>query len=130
METITELVLDDELVDKWIAALRSGEFTQGVGVLKSEVDDSYCCLGVLCEVAGVPFKPAIPDEVAGEEADFNINADVYLGLAIALSGRYSHVNKVGEDWDVNWVKDKLIYYNDNSGASFNDIADWIEGNLK
>lgn len=128
METITELVLDDELVDKWIAALRSGEFTQGVCMLKNEAEGSYCCLGVLCEVAGVPFKPITPNEdFTINESD--INADAYDVLAHALSERYSHVNA---DWekDVCWVSDTLIYKNDDKRASFNDIADWIEGNLK
>lgn len=35
---------------KWIAALRSGAYKQGKGRLRR--GDSYCCLGVLCEVAG------------------------------------------------------------------------------
>lgn len=34
-----------ELLAKWLAALRSGEYKQGVGQLKS--DGGYCCLGVL-----------------------------------------------------------------------------------
>lgn len=33
---------------KWIAALRSGEFRQGRGQLRR--DNSYCCLGVACEL--------------------------------------------------------------------------------
>lgn len=33
---------------KWIAALRSGEYEQGVEYLCS--DGKYCCLGVLCSV--------------------------------------------------------------------------------
>lgn len=33
----------------WLNALRSDEFTQGAGVLHSN-DDTYCCLGVLCEL--------------------------------------------------------------------------------
>ena len=33
----------------WIEALRSGEFTQGVGALRNP-DDTRCCLGVACDV--------------------------------------------------------------------------------
>ncbi len=33
---------------KWVAALRSGEFQQTKGVLRSP--EGYCCLGVACEV--------------------------------------------------------------------------------
>lgn len=34
----------------WTQALRSGEFPQGLEVLRS-ADEKYCCLGVLCELA-------------------------------------------------------------------------------
>lgn len=42
--------MNKEIKARWIAALRSGEYRQGRGWLKTE-DDSYCCLGVLCELA-------------------------------------------------------------------------------
>lgn len=34
----------------WAAALRSGEYRQGQGTLRSP-DDEFCCLGVLCDLA-------------------------------------------------------------------------------
>lgn len=34
---------------EWIAALRSGDYRQGRGQLRSE-DNSFCCLGVLCNL--------------------------------------------------------------------------------
>lgn len=33
---------------KWLAALRSGEYAQGRSALR--VNDTFCCLGVLCDV--------------------------------------------------------------------------------
>ena len=33
---------------RWIAALRSGEYTQGRGQLRD--GDKFCCLGVLCDL--------------------------------------------------------------------------------
>lgn len=38
-------MLTKELKDEWVAALRSGNYKQGTGKLKSF--DCYCCLGVL-----------------------------------------------------------------------------------
>jgi hypothetical protein len=38
-----------ELKQKWIAALRSGEYKQGKGVLRT-TEDRFCCLGVLCNL--------------------------------------------------------------------------------
>lgn len=34
----------------WVSALRSGEYKQTGGVLKSAGKPRFCCLGVLCEV--------------------------------------------------------------------------------
>ncbi len=35
--------------DKWIAALRSGDYKQTIGTLR-DATGSHCCLGVLCEL--------------------------------------------------------------------------------
>lgn len=43
-------------VSKWIEALRSGDYKQGNRLLR-DIEDNYCCLGVLCEVMGVPVEP-------------------------------------------------------------------------
>ena len=40
-----------EIADKWVAALRSGEYKQHKGGLANEQRTAHCCLGVLCEVA-------------------------------------------------------------------------------
>lgn len=45
----TQLQLD------WLASLRSGKYKQGHGYLKDN-QDGYCCLGVLCELAGFPTE--------------------------------------------------------------------------
>lgn len=41
-----------EIRDRWTAALRSGEYEQGVGSF--EEDGKHCALGVLCDVMGLP----------------------------------------------------------------------------
>lgn len=38
-----------DVKERWVAALRSGKYKQGVGFLTAE--DSFCCLGVLCDLA-------------------------------------------------------------------------------
>lgn len=43
-----------ENMRKWIDALRSGNYKQGLHQLKS-TDGAYCCLGVACKVSGLPF---------------------------------------------------------------------------
>lgn len=36
------------IAEKWVAALRSGEYEQTTGFLQTK--DGYCCLGVLCDL--------------------------------------------------------------------------------
>ncbi len=40
--------MNQEIKQKWVAALRSGEYKQGQGELNG--DGGYCCLGVLCDL--------------------------------------------------------------------------------
>lgn len=41
--------MNPEIKTRWTGALRSGEYKQATGYLRTE--DGYCCLGVLCELA-------------------------------------------------------------------------------
>jgi hypothetical protein len=40
-----------EIADKWIAALRSGEYKQTSGTLND--GGNFCCLGVLCDISSI-----------------------------------------------------------------------------
>lgn len=54
-ENSNDLAERIEGLKAWIAALRSGEYTQGSGLLVQESNGKleHCCLGVACEVAGL-----------------------------------------------------------------------------
>ena len=43
--------MNPEVKQKWIDALRSGEYKQGYGQLCQPNTVRFCCLGVLCELA-------------------------------------------------------------------------------
>lgn len=47
--------MNKEIKKQWIEALRSGKYKQGREYLC--VDETYCCLGVLCDILKVPVKP-------------------------------------------------------------------------
>ena len=40
--------MNKDIAEKWVSALRSGEYAQGVSALC--MFNKHCCLGVLCEV--------------------------------------------------------------------------------
>lgn len=47
--------MNKELAYEWADALESGKYKQGKVVLRT--GDRFCCLGVLCEILGVPSEP-------------------------------------------------------------------------
>ncbi len=101
-------ILPKEFKEKWVAALRSGEFYQIKGALVNE--DGYCCLGVACSIQKyqdryISKHQTIPDH--------------YTRVPIALRG----------DNKDNDLVDKLTTMNDINGPcarSFNHIANFIE----
>lgn len=53
--------LPEDFKQRWIAALRSGEYKQGDGFLHNPNDGTYCCLGVACRAAG--HEPETDDDM-------------------------------------------------------------------
>lgn len=49
---MTFVKLKPEIKEKFLIELRSGNYKQGKQELYNLINDSYCCLGVLCSVAG------------------------------------------------------------------------------
>lgn len=41
--------MNSRVKEKWVAALRSGEYKQGRGLLRDNYSN-FCCLGVLCDL--------------------------------------------------------------------------------
>lgn len=116
--------MNPEVKAKWLAALRSGEYTQGTGTLRDEFDN-FCCLGVLCAIAvkdGLEIDVAAPGENGawsydGEEWFLPPKVSYWAGMdkndpRIAVSG-YTRVSDL----------------NDDAGMTFEQIADVIEVEL-
>ncbi len=75
--------MQKELKTKWIEALRSGEYHQATGLLRSEntVDGSpmgYCCLGVLCDVVDSDGWTPERDEWETAEGDVEEGGLLYF----------------------------------------------------
>lgn len=112
-------VLDPELKEKWVAALRSKKFNQGFGCLKSKQDGVYyhCPLGVLAE------------ELDGRWVK-SLGSDRFA--FIPESG--------GDDWSFalatipfyvlpSYIQHSIAIMNDVQQKSFGQIADEIEEHL-
>jgi hypothetical protein len=44
--------MEKELAMRWVEALKSGHYKQGRGWLHDRGNNTWCCLGVLCDVGG------------------------------------------------------------------------------
>lgn len=93
--------MNTELLKRWVAALRSGEYEQGRGALKVTDADTgitkYCCLGVLQHI-----EPSIPPNMGG------LNHHDFIKAIDGFISQYD-----------------LVKMND-CGKTFPEIADYIE----
>lgn len=105
---------------KWVKALRSGKYKQTQKKLKDET--GYCCLGVLCEVAGKKFtnrngtyyvsrtdnSGTVPDVVKKQ-------TELYSTIGLVKNGS---------------ITESLSQFNDDRNWSFKKIATYIEKNWR
>jgi hypothetical protein len=91
-----------EIADKWVAALRSGDYDQTRSTLRSEDCSGYCCLGVLTDLYAIENNIKFED-VGGEQ----------YGSGCGLIAKPVH------EWSgiANW---KTVSASDGSLASLND----------
>jgi hypothetical protein len=91
-----------EIKDKWIAALTNGEYKQGKGYLR--LGDTYCCLGVLCEILGWKLSK------------ISNAMDKYKRLTALLGGDETrNLQRLNDAWD--------------NPSSFKHIARYIKKNI-
>lgn len=116
--TIAEL---EEHRKAWIAALRSGNYKQGTQYLR-RVDDTYCCLGVACEISGLvtPIRDA--------HICYTYGQDFYnVSLPPSVRNYYGFRSGGGEPSGNKSLK-QLWELNDLNNFSFEQIANHVEAN--
>ena len=134
--------IDPQVKQKWVDALRSGEYQQATGKLKSQ--EGFCCLGVLCDLyakehedAGWEYRgtdrPSDPTDYWYFD-DQSESLPVSVAQWVGIEGYTVHVKVLDEDYcydedeeDV-YCEVDVIDLNDN-GDSFKRIADLIEESL-
>lgn len=119
-----------------VAALRSGKYPQGTGMLKQVTPDGtalgYCCMGVMCEVAmehGVAIETAlVPVNDAVSKVTFNGSTAFLRGEVIAWLG-VGHNGVLDRDLVIGKDGDEVIsaaYANDGLKWDFERIAASME----
>lgn len=102
--------LPKEFGEKWLTALRSGEYEQGTGRLYRQSNQTFCCLGV----AGAVCNISIP---VLEKHLYFTNAEAFKVIPEELASD-------------NDISDICMGMNDLDRKSFLEIADWIEENVE
>jgi hypothetical protein len=111
--------MDAEVKRKWVDALRSGDYEQGMNRLRR--GNRYCCLGVLCSVA-------IPGEWRRDHSRTE-GDDVFIFRTPDGDVEYSISDNSGILTGIGLTEPQeadLITMNDKQDADFNKIADYIE----
>lgn len=110
--------MDPELKKRWVEALRSGEYEQGTGHLRTK-DEKFCCLGVLGDVAGYdweespgPYLLNAKGSKSGGLLPAVLNAE--LGIPSDIEIQLSNMNDGAEGY---------------RPSTFEEIADYIEEHL-
>ena len=114
------MTMNSEIKEKWLNALRSEEYQQTQGNLKT--DDGYCCLGVLCDIysqeMNVPWERDYSRSyyyMQGEGEVLPYRVQQWAGLE----------NICPEVIDEYYVNQSLVTLNDN-GMDFLTISNLIE----
>jgi len=115
-----ETFMNPQIKQKWVSALRSGEYQQTRNYLRT--DNRFCCLGVLCDLYikenNVEWEPSI-------------YSDAYMFQNMVAALPLSVIEWSGVEGYNPLVNDEigtLAGLND-SGSTFEQIADVIEKQL-
>lgn len=108
----------EDLKKHWITALRSEKYKQGKRALYDKRSDSYCCLGVLCEISGLKKESFSSASSVMKYTFDNNSCSAFLPPAFTVYAELPFP-----------VQFKLQDMNDNQECSFDDIADFIEETL-
>lgn len=127
------LKISARIKELWVAALRSGKYKQGKGLLRNDKDE-FCCWGVLCDLAAKEHPEQfgfIPLQRKYQGSNSYMPCDgvcLWAGMEIDRDdGLLRDVTKTIGNYkvDIDCVKSFLSQHND-AGKTFAQIADAIE----
>jgi hypothetical protein len=134
--------MKQNVMKKWVKALRSGKYKQGQGTLKqynSKGQPEHCCLGVLCELYNEEMKKSKKKMLSVTTSDndsdfshgycrFNNSKEILPKEVMKWSGIHNNMGAFTLDKPV-YDQYNLADLND-TGRKFKTIADIIEKNYE
>lgn len=105
----------EEVIERWVAALRSGKYEQAHEVLNDGV--GFCCLGVLCDLAAKDGGPQWDRDhyFMGEETELPQEMALWIDPKHGLAGPKSILHDLARKND--------------AGSTFVELANIIERDL-
>jgi hypothetical protein len=113
-----------ELKDKWVTALRSGEYQKSEGQLREKQEDGtycYCAMGVLCDVFDPNGWSAMKYGMASGIDHHNNEDDVAYGNEWKVPFNPWTIMQMSDGTDGDPLKSEP--------ATFEEIADYVEKNI-
>lgn len=122
--------MNQEIKQKWVNALRSGEYIQTITALKRVISENekprYCCLGVLCDLyvkeKNLEWEKS---NSVDSEKQMLLNSFSYLPHDVREWAELEELNPIIRDSD-NLEIESLAQLNDTKNLKFDVIADLIE----
>jgi hypothetical protein len=125
--------MNHEIAKEWVTALRSGEYQQGRGQLKS--GNEFCCLGVLCDLArkqGVGFWDGnvfVQNIINGEPQKDSGVLPPFIRQWADISESTGDVEVLTDNDDEDGPQKTALSEMNDEGMTFPAIAAFIEANV-
>jgi len=119
-----------DVKEKWLDALRRGEYSQTRKTLRDE--NGFCCLGVLCDIidpSGWGQVRTRHGEKTTHLTAINVPSEAILAEAGIGEEEVVPGLESEDDEETCYVLTELMNLNDREHKSFEEIADWIEESL-
>jgi hypothetical protein len=118
------------IMQKWVKALRSGEYRQTAGALRRPHEDGgygYCCLGVLCDLYRKEKKKGWTADLADPPPSAGFPENEVPSVKVC---KWAGLSAKNPSVDFDDDEASLAALNDDRGFSFAQIANVIEENYK
>lgn len=128
--------MNSQVKEKWVAALRSGEYQQGNNSLRS--NQGFCCLGVLCDLYAKEhsqdweYVNAYSEQNTKAKDSWSFQEETqFLPEKVMNWAQLEDNNPEVEilDKDGNLIQHEILSMMNDDGVSFSIIADVIEEGL-
>lgn len=116
--------MNPEIKQKWLTALRSGDYTKGVTYLCA--NGEYCCLGVLCDLHAKETGGGWHDSSLAEGFVFRSYCGDHALLPYEVQ-KWAEISQSNPDIDIEvYAAASIAQYNDYIASTFDEMADLIE----